>query len=87
MAFPPKRSLRFRVLLNCVIGIYSNTFPIVPFICKMGQCFCIILDTFGAVKLFVITSGMRLSISFYIRFSASFKSSVKVEKMHLSLKA
>ena len=35
----------------------SNAFEIVSFIREIG-CFCVILDTFGAVRLYVITSGV-----------------------------
>lgn len=59
--FPPKRSLRFLVLLKHLIGMWPNTFPILSFICKMGQCFCIILDTFKAVRLYALTSGVWFS--------------------------
>ena len=58
---PLKRSLRFFVLLNDVIGMFSNAFPIISFIWKMGQCFFIILDIFGAVRLYIVTSSIRFS--------------------------
>ena len=62
MVFPPRKSLRFFVLLNDVIGVFVNDFLIVSFICNIGQSFCMNLDTFRAVRLYDITNAMRLLI-------------------------
>ena len=61
IVFPPEGSLRFLVLLNDNVEMFSNTFPIISFICKMDQYFYIIVDMFRAVWLYVIDSGMQFS--------------------------
>ena len=58
--FTQKGFLKLFVLLNDVTGMFSSPFPIVSFICKIGQCFCMILGAFVAVQLNVINSCMQV---------------------------
>ena len=66
VVFPPVIALRFFVLLNDTIGTFVGAFCIVPFVYKIGQCLSIILDTFGAFRLYDSTSGIRFA---FLEFS------------------
>ena len=68
--FPPVIALRFFVLLNDIIGTFVGAFCIVPFVYKIGQCLCIILDTFGAFRMYDSTSGIRFAFLEFLSVEA-----------------